>query len=215
MIPTETASLLQQFGVSRESLEKLRVYVDTLISWQRRINLIGPSTTENVWTRHIVDAVQLLPLLPPNTRVIADLGSGAGIPGLVLAIAGNFEANLYESNGKKVAFLRQATRLTGEKITVHQVRLEEVAKTSPPAVDVVVARALAPLTLLLDYAEPFLNSGARALFHKGQDIDIELTAATKYWNMQFSKHPSATDSRGCILEVKEAYRVREQLNPIR
>lgn len=215
MTPTETESLLQQFGVSRESLDKLRIYVDTLITWQRRINLVGPSTTENVWTRHLVDALQLLPLMPADTRAIADLGSGAGIPGLVLAIAGNFEAHLYESNGKKVAFLRHVARLTGTRVTVHQVRLEDVVKTSPPPVDVVVARALAPLPLLLEYAAPFLKGGAKALFHKGQDIDIELTAATKYWKMQFSKHPSATDSRGCILEVKEAYRVREQLDSIR
>ena len=215
MIPMDTEALILGLGVSRESLARLEIYVDTLMSWQRRINLIGPSTTETVWTRHIVDAVQLLPLIPAESRILADLGSGAGIPGLVLAIAGNKEGHLYESNGKKVAFLRHVARLTGAKVTVHQVRLEEVAGTNPPPVDIVLARALAPLTLLLDYAAPFLRAGAKALFHKGQDIDIELTAATKYWNMQFSKHPSATDSRGCILEVKEAYRVREQLNPIR
>lgn len=207
----ETASglnALQNYNVSRESLERLEIYVDTLLSWQRRINLIGPSTVDTVWSRHVLDAIQLLPLLPAGTNRIAELGSGAGIPGLVICIAGGLEGHLYESNAKKAAFLREAIRKTGTKATIHNVRLETL-KASPdfPEVQCVVARALAPLPLLLDYAEPFLARGATGLFHKGQDVELELTEATKYWKVNVLKHQSACDSRGVILEVKEAKRV--------
>lgn len=200
--------LAARYNVSRESLTRLRQYVDLLLRWQQRVNLIGPATIASVWDRHIHDSLQLLPLLPPDTTAIAELGSGAGIPGLVVAIAANLEAHLYESNAKKSAFLREAIRLTGTKASVHNIRLESLrSKSDLPKVQCVMARALAPLPLLLDHAEPFLKSGAIGLFHKGQDVDLELTEATKYWTLTVSKHQSAVDSRGVILDVKEATRV--------
>ena len=204
----EASRIFDRFNVSRESRVKLEVYVDLLLAWQKRINLIGPATANVVWERHILDALQLLPLLPKGTRLIAELGSGAGIPGLVIAIAAELEAHLYESNGKKAAFLREAARQTNTMAHIHMVRLETL-RTEPnvPIVDCVVARALAPLPLLLDYAEPFLARGAVGLFHKGQDIDVELTEATKYWKMRITKHASLCDSRGVILEIHEATRV--------
>lgn len=207
-MPPDVAAVLDSHNVSRESRRRLEIYVELLLSWQKRINLIGPATIDTVWERHILDSVQLLPLLPEGTKVIAELGSGAGIPGLVIAMAADLEAHLYESNGKKAAFLREATRQTKTRAHVHVVRLETL-KTAPnlPRVDCVVARALAPLTLLLDYAEPFLSTGATGLFHKGQDVDAELTEATKYWKMKFVKHASQCDSRGVILEIHEATRV--------
>lgn len=204
----EASSIFDRFDVSRESRPRLERYVELLLSWQKRINLIGPATASVVWERHILDSLQLLPLLPKGTRAIAELGSGAGIPGLVVAIAADLEAHLYESNGKKAAFLREAARQTGTRAHVHMVRLETLrTERTLPAVDCVLARALAPLPLLLDYAEPFLAQGARGLFHKGQDIDVELTEATKYWKMKITKHASLCDSRGVILEVHEAIRV--------
>jgi 16S rRNA (guanine527-N7)-methyltransferase len=207
-MPPDVAAVLDRLNVSRESRERLEAYVELLLSWQKRINLIGPATAATVWERHILDSLQLLPLLPPDTRIIAELGSGAGLPGLVIAIAAGLEAHLYESNGKKAAFLREAARETATKVHVHAVRLETL-KDHPhlPRVDCVVARALAPLPLLLDHAEPFLSRGAIGLFHKGQDVDAELTEATKYWKMKFVKHASQCDSRGVILEIHEATRV--------
>ena len=200
--------LAARYDVSRESLARLRLYVDLLLRWQQRVNLIGPATIESVWDRHIHDSLQLLPLLPPGTTAIAELGSGAGIPGLVVAIAANLTAHLYESNAKKSAFLREAIRLTGTKAQIHNIRLESLhSKSDLPEVQCVLARALAPLPLLLDYAEPFLKTGVIGLFHKGQDVDLELTEATKYWTLTVSKHQSAVDSRGVILDVKEATRV--------
>jgi 16S rRNA (guanine527-N7)-methyltransferase len=208
MIPSEAVSALDKLSVSRESRHRLEVYVELLLSWQRRINLIGPATAGAVWERHILDSLQLLPLLPEGTSVIAELGSGAGIPGLVLAIAADLEVHLYESNGKKAAFLREAARRTGARAHVHAVRLESLAGDQDlPKVDCVVARALAPLPLLLAYAEPFLSRGAIGLFHKGQDVDAELTEATKCWKINFTKHASQCDSRGVILRIHEATRV--------
>jgi 16S rRNA (guanine527-N7)-methyltransferase len=195
-------------NVSRESRGKLEIYVDLLLAWQKRINLIGPATVPMVWERHIQDSLQLLPLLPENTKTIAELGSGAGIPGLVIAIAAGLEVHLYESNGKKAAFLREAARRTGVTAHIHVARLETLrTATNVPKVDCVVARALAPLPLLLDYAEPFFARGAIGLFHKGQDVDAELTEATKCWKMNFIKHASLYDSRGVILQICEATRV--------
>ena len=208
MTQSDPEALLDRFNVSRESRLKIETYVKLLLSWQQRINLIGPTTVDAVWDRHVCDALQLLPLLPPATRSLAELGSGAGIPGLILAMAAGLEAHLYESNGKKAAFLREAARQTGTRAVVHNVRLETLrGRTDIPEVQCVVARALAPLPLLLDYAHPFLMKGAVGLFHKGQDVDTELTEATKYWRMNVTKHASQCDSRGVVLEIREASRV--------
>lgn len=208
MTTAEATLLFERFNVSRESRHRIEDYVRLLLTWQQRINLIGPTTVASVWERHICDSLQILPLLPSGTRAIAELGSGAGIPGLIVAMAAGLEAHLYESNGKKAAFLREAARLTATRAVVHNVRLETLpGQTGLPAVQCVLARALAPLPLLLDYAAPFLSQGAVGLFHKGQDVDVELTEATKYWRIDASKHPSACDARGVILEIREATRV--------
>ena len=202
------AALLAPYNVSRESQQGLQLYVEILEHWQKSINLVGPSTLNTIWTRHIVDCLQLLPLIGRGPQRIADLGAGAGLPGIVLAIAGGHTVHLYESNGKKAAFLREAVRKTSCPAVVHQTRIEELASAPDvPAVDFVVSRAFAPLPRLLDYARPFLEQGARALFHKGQDVDVELTEATKYWKMNYNRHPSVTESGAVILEILEARRV--------
>jgi 16S rRNA (guanine527-N7)-methyltransferase len=197
----------QRLNVSRESWTRIEGFVDLLLTWQQRINLISPASIPDIWDRHVLDSLQLLPLLPPGTRAFADLGSGSGFPALPLAIASGRVAQLYESNGKKAAFLREALRLSGCTGTVHLTRLEEVPNQVRPEVQVVTARALAPLDTLLGWAHPFLSLGATGLFHKGQDIDTELTQTAKSWKIQFRTHQSLTDSRAVILEVEEAARV--------
>jgi 16S rRNA (guanine527-N7)-methyltransferase len=201
--------VLTRLNVSRESLDKIETYVDLLLTWQTKINLIGPSTVETVWRRHVLDALQLLPLMHAKTEAVADLGSGAGIPGLILALGGDLKADLYESNGKKVAFLREAIRQTKADVRVHQIRLETLEEHLPARIpDYVTARALAPLEKLLLWAEPLLKRGAIGLFHKGQDVDSEVNKATKFWKMgAIIRHASMTDSDGTILEVKEISRV--------
>jgi 16S rRNA (guanine527-N7)-methyltransferase len=204
----DKTDILEQFHVSRESRSRLENYVNLLLQWQSRINLIGPSTRDDIWTRHIADALQLLALLPDHLQRLADLGSGAGIPGLVLAIVRPLEVHLFESNHKKAAFLREAARQTGARAQIHTLRIEAARPLAQTMrVEAVTARALAPLPKLLDFAAPFLENGAIGYFHKGQDVDAELTDATKSWKMKVESHLSITDSRGVILVVKEAQRV--------
>ena len=209
--PAPSPQVLQQaadLGVSRESWRRVVQFVDLLLTWQARINLISPASIPHIWERHVIDSLQLLPLIPSRAVAVADLGSGSGFPALPLAIASGLHFHLYESNNKKAAFLREALRVTGSKGVVHAERLEgKEPKAGYPRVELVTARALSSLEELLALAQPFMNNGAQALFHKGQDIEQELTQAQKYWRIQYTKHPSLTDSQGIILAVQEGSRV--------
>jgi 16S rRNA (guanine527-N7)-methyltransferase len=206
---TPSLESLALYNVSRESLDRLEILVKLLLDWQKHINLIAPSTIPEVWTRHVIDSLQLVPLLPAHTQAIADLGSGAGFPALVLAAVQPATVHMYESNSKKVAFMHEALRQMKCNAVVHRERLEpRQTPVNMPKVKVVTARAFAPLPLLLDLAEPFMKSGATALFHKGQDIDAELTEAAKIWVIEPVKHLSVIDSMSVILEVKELKRVQ-------
>jgi 16S rRNA (guanine527-N7)-methyltransferase len=203
-MPTAGFEVFEKLGVSRESFEKLHIFAKLLLDWQKHINLISPATIPDLWQRHILDSLQLLPLLPNGTLAIADLGSGAGFPGLVLAATQPATVHLFEANGKKAAFLSEALRQMKCGGVVHRHRLEpSQAPHNMPHVQVVTARAFAPLPLLLDLAEPFIRNGAIGLFHKGQDVDAELEEAAKSWMMMYTKHASETDSHSVILEVKE------------
>ena len=200
----------QAFNVSRESLEKLQVYADLLAKWQKKINLVGPQEIRRVWPRHIADALQLIPYIPVNASVGADLGTGAGIPGIILAIGleKKFFIHLIESNGKKAAFLREVVRQLDISAQVHCNRVEKLYQEEwAGTVDVVFARALAPLPKLIDLAQPILKKSGKLLFLKGLDVDSELTETTKYWNIGYEKHPSRTHVGGCILNIKDFRRV--------
>jgi 16S rRNA (guanine527-N7)-methyltransferase len=197
-----------RLGVSRESWLRVEQFVALLLQWQARINLISPASIPQIWERHVLDSLQLLPLLSKGLDAFADLGSGSGFPALPLAIASGKTVHLFESNHKKAAFLREALRITKCKGTVHAERLTGQARaTGFPQVQVVTARALAPLSELLTLAKPLMESGAQALFMKGQDVDRELTEAAKCWRIQYTKHASLTDSQAIILAVQEASRV--------
>jgi 16S rRNA (guanine527-N7)-methyltransferase len=187
-------------GVSRETRERLNIYADLLRKWQRSINLVGPRTLDDLWNRHFTDSAQLLPLIPPSARVLVDFGSGAGFPGLVLAILGVPQVHLIESDQRKSTFLREVARATGTPITIHAKRIEQVA---PFPADVVSARALAPLGDLLGFAAPFLGPDTLCLFPKGQMAEDELTAASKIWNMNVDRIQSVTDPSATILRVSQ------------
>jgi 16S rRNA (guanine527-N7)-methyltransferase len=203
------AAALALTPVSRETLARLDAYVAALLTWQRRINLVAPASVRELWTRHIADSLQLL-ALAPAARVWVDLGSGGGFPGLAIACAladtPGATVHLIESNGKKAAFLREAVRLTGAAAIVHQGRITQLMAAFDESVDVVTARALAPLADLLALSEPLLKRGAQALFPKGQDVEAELTETTKYWNIEAMLVPSLTDPRGRIVSVQRAER---------
>ncbi len=192
-----------QTDVSRETLERLQAYVELLAAWNPRINLVGPRTLDDIWRRHILDSAQLRALVPAHVETLVDLGSGAGLPGLILAILGVPSVHLIESDSRKCAFLREAARVTGTAIVLHPRRFEEVRDL---AADVVTARACAPLPKLLDHAARFIDRHSILLFLKGQNLGEELTEARKVWNMRETLHPSASDPSGTILRLEEVIR---------
>jgi 16S rRNA (guanine527-N7)-methyltransferase len=191
--------------VSRETENRLDIFVDLLLDWQKKTNLVAPSTLHELWTRHIADSLQLLPLAP-EARLWVDFGSGGGFPGMPIAcaLAGQTGAqvHLIESNGKKAAFLREAVRATGAPAVVHRERAEKFGESCAEAAHVVTARALAPLKILCAQAFPLISRGAVGLFLKGQDVDAELTDAAKYWRLEASKVPSKTSPQSAIVVVR-------------
>jgi 16S rRNA (guanine527-N7)-methyltransferase len=230
-LAADRAQVLETFAVSRETTARLDRFVALLLDWQQTTNLIAPSTLSSLWSRHIGDSLQLLDLAPEPPKPLdppkppqpdrlkpwtwIDLGSGGGFPGLVIACAlaetegargegrtGGTAVHLIESNARKAAFLRQAARETGAPAIVHAERIEMAGPLLRPVADVITARALAPLERLCHLVAPVLKKGAQALLMKGQDIEAELTMATKYWNIDFDIIPSRTSPNGRIMIVR-------------
>ena len=204
--PLGAAGFAEIFPVSRETLARLEAYMALLAAWSARINLVGRSTLADPWRRHILDSAQLLPLVPARARSLVDLGSGAGLPGLVLAILGLpavERVELVEADSRKCAFLREAARITGAPVTVCRARIE----TSPARpFDVVTARALAPLDRLIGLARPWLAADGFCLFLKGAKTAAELTLARRDWKMTAVAGPSRSDPRGVVLQLREVVR---------
>jgi len=174
------------------------------------------SVIPTLWTRHVADSLQLLEIAP-EAKVWADFGSGGGFPGVVLACAlvdrPGATIHLVERNEKKAAFLREALRISGGSGEVHRADIKDYVDKQADRIDCVTARAVAPLNMLFQFAEPLVQQGAKALFLKGQDIDQELTEATKYWNIEAKFHPSKTDGGGRILELQSLVRRTIALPP--
>jgi 16S rRNA (guanine527-N7)-methyltransferase len=204
-------------GVPRGTMDRLQRYADLLTTWQKRLNLVAPSTLPDLWRRHMLDSAQLYPLVRDAgtvgpDRPLIDLGSGAGFPGLVLALMGIAPVVLIESDARKCAFLREAVRIAfgadfrvaGDSVDILRARIENVP--SRPA-GVVTARALAPLTELLGLSERFITRDSVCFFLKGQDVEAELTEATKYWSMSADRIRSQTDRSGTILRLRGVHRV--------
>jgi 16S rRNA (guanine527-N7)-methyltransferase len=203
--PLKTEEFQRLTGVSRETIRRLSTHLEVLETWQRRINLVGARTLDDPWRRHVLDSAQLAPLLPDAAGAVVDIGSGAGFPGLVLAILGRGDVHLVESNARKAAFLREAARQTATPVTVHPRRIEDL---TPFAAAAVTARACAPLAELLDLAAPFMDLGAVGLFLKGAAVDEELTAARERFNMAVERHPSRSDPAATILIIRNVERHR-------
>jgi len=186
-------------------MERLDRFVALLLQRQEITNLIGPATIPRLWTRHVADSLQLL-ALAPQARVWLDLGSGGGFPGLAIACALADEpgaaVHLVESTGKKAAFLREVVRDLGLPAVVHAERIEHFSAPNDTHMDVITARAVAPLTVLFGYVAPLLKTGAQALLPKGQDVEAELTEAAKYWKVQADLVPSRTSAAGRIVVVR-------------
>jgi 16S rRNA (guanine527-N7)-methyltransferase len=204
VLASDKAAALALTPVSRETEIRLDRYVELLCEWQAKTNLVAPSTLPTLWTRHIADSLQLL-ALAPNAKVWVDLGSGGGFPGVVLACAlaevSGAMVHLIERNAKKAAFLREALRITGASGTVHLADIEDSVDRISGQIDCVTARAVAPLHQLIGFAEPMVGRGAKALFLKGQDVEAELTEATKCWKIDSKLHSSRTGGHGWIVEL--------------
>lgn len=185
---------------------RLDAYVELLLRWNARINLVGRATVETVWQRHIEDSLQLLPLLPSGDGAMADLGSGAGLPGLVLAIATGRPMHLVESDRRKAAFLTEAAgRLGLDRVTIHPTRIE--AARLPP-ISLLTARALAPLDMLLTYAQRLLAPGGTAIFPKGRSAEAELAEAGKAWSFTLDRFASRTAPEATIFRLSEIRHVQ-------
>ncbi len=205
----DKAAALALTPVSRETEARLDRFVDLLLEWQPKINLVAPSTLPTLWTRHISDSLQLLNIAP-SAKTWVDFGSGGGFPGVVLACAlaetPGALVHLIERNAKKAAFLREALRVTNTPGTIHLADIGDSVERISGPIDCVTARAVAPLHQLIGLAEPLVKRGAKALFLKGQDVDAELTEATKYWNIKPHLHPSRTGGQGWIVELNRIER---------
>ena len=190
-------------NVSRETLDSFKRYSELLIEWQQKINLIGPATTEDIWHRHFYDSAQLLLLIIKSRtsgqkRTILDMGSGAGFPGLVLALMGENSVYLAEPSAKRCAFLRRVMRETGAAAKILQAKVKDI-ETFP--VDIVTARALAPIATLIKWGLPYLREDGEFWLLKGSRVEEELTLAKKNWNMTTEIFPSKTGNGGKILKL--------------
>jgi 16S rRNA (guanine527-N7)-methyltransferase len=190
-------------NVSRETLDRLTTFVALIAKWQTATNLVAAATLPDIWRRHIADSAQLLALFP-EARYWLDLGSGAGLPGLVVAILlaeRDGHAHLVESDTRKAAFLREAVRSTAAPATVHQGRIDTVLASWQTSVDLVTARALAPLPRLIDLIAPLLSREIRAAFPKGREYEHEVDDAAQSWQFDLVKHRSRIEDDAVILEL--------------
>jgi 16S rRNA (guanine527-N7)-methyltransferase len=202
-VPLSPDAFAELAGVSRETLGRLKLYATMLEDWGARHNLMSRASAADLWRRHFWDSAQLVPLVPEDAATLVDLGSGAGFPGLVLAECLRTRAiklTLIEATAKKCRFLEAVRDRLGLDVEIRCGRVEEAPRQ---AFDVISARAVAPLPVLLSYAQRFWEPRTMGLLLKGQNVDAELTEAHKSWKMRVKHHTSRSDSSGVILEVRE------------
>ena len=197
---------LRLVPVSRETEGRLATFVDRLDRWRGKTNLIAESTFPSVWTRHIADSAQLLALAPDAKRWV-DMGSGAGFPGLVIAIqladVPGAVVHCIESDGRKCAFLREAARATGAAAQIHSLRVEAIAPESLGPVDAVTARAFAPLWLTLKLARPWMERGAIAVFPRGESAREQVAALPEARAYAIETMPSVVTPKAAILRIRQ------------
>jgi len=201
-------SFAEATGASPTAVAALQTYLDMLTDWNSRMNLVGPSALASFWLRHAYDSAQLL-TFAPSAKIWADLGSGAGLPGIVLAIllkeTPGAQVHLVESMVKRTRFLAEVAAELDLPVTIHNGRAEDL--TPPAGLDVVTARACAPLARLLSFAYPYLSAGAMGLFLKGRDVEHELTEARLAWHFDVHLHISLSDPSGRVIQLQKVTRV--------
>lgn len=205
--PLSREAFGDRLGVSRETLERLTIHLELLRRWQPAINLVGRASLADPWRRHFLDSAQLAALVPRSVTGGIDLGSGAGFPGMVLALLGVPALHLIESDRRKARFLREVARETGAPVTIHAERIEDL---QPWPADLITARALAPLPRLLGLVEPFISSDSVCLFLKGATVAHELTEARRTWHMVVERIPSLAHPTGVVLKLQGVRRARDR-----
>lgn len=198
----------KKYNVSHETYEKLKNYQALVLEWNSKFNLISKSTEATIWERHIVDSLQLIKYITNEDKILLDLGSGAGFPGVVLAIAcqeiyPDLQINLVESIGKKTAFLHAVNEQLNLNMEIHQERIE---KLNVGKVDVITSRALAALPKLLDYAKPFCKKETRLILPKGENWSLENDEALMKWLYKYEVYNSDTSDVGKILRISDLRR---------
>lgn len=201
----------EQFNVSRETLEQLKLYVELLRKWQKAVNLVAPSTLDHIWSRHIGDSAQIVDILiesdsPKKSGYWLDIGSGGGFPGLVAAIMlseqFDYRFHLVESNGRKCAFLSDVVRHLALPVEIHNKRIEDMAQNPSFAqVSIISARAVASMEKLLTLTQPFVGSDTVSYFFKGRETQSELNHASLEWEFCSKQYGSRTSSEGRIVEI--------------
>lgn len=191
-------------SVSRETIEKLEIYISLLQQWNKKINLVSQQGMEQVWKRHVYDSFQLIRYLDSSVKSIADLGSGGGFPGLILALSTDIPVILIESDMRKTIFLREVLRQTKTQATVLCQRIENVNAISA---DVVTARALTSLTQLLEFSKNILNKNGYCLFLKGRSVNLEIEEVQKDWKINYKTFSSQTNADGVIVKINQFERV--------
>jgi len=200
--------ILEKYNVSRETIENLKLFQNMVLEWNKKLNLISKSSEKDIWERHIIDSLQLCQFINKNDESLYDLGSGAGFPGVVLAIVAKekfpkLKVTLIESIGKKVLFLKEVNKTLDLKLNIINDRIENL---KIPKADIISSRALASLEKLLEYAKPFCSEKTTLLFPKGEKWPEEINKAKEKWIFCYKNTQSITNSRGCILLINKIRR---------
>ncbi len=200
--------VVKTYNVSHETYKKLKSYEALVLEWNSKFNLISKSTETAIWERHIVDSIQLIKHITAKDKILLDLGSGAGFPGIVLAIASQelypeLRINLVESIGKKVTFLQTVNEELQLKMNIHQTRIENL---DIKKVDIITSRALASLPKLLEYAKPFCKKETKLILPKGESWSLENMEAQKSWLYKYEVYNSDTSDVGKILRISDLRR---------
>lgn len=201
---------MQKYDVSRETLLKLRAYEASLQEWQNKFNLVSKSSLEDAWNRHFIDSMQLFKYIPQSAQSLYDFGSGAGFPGMVLAIMAAektpyLKVSLIESIGKKTLYLKHVSEICSVNVEIFNQRIESLPKNK---VDVVTSRAMTSLSDLLGYAYPFCKKETVCIFPKGKKHQEEIDEAKKHWQFECQIHPSETSSEGVILVITKLAKLK-------
>jgi 16S rRNA (guanine527-N7)-methyltransferase len=200
-------SEIKKFLNLTKSQEKnLEDFILLLLAENQQFNFIGKSTIEDIWNRHVLDSAQLIKFISDKNVKFADLGTGAGFPGIILSILGLKEIHLVEKSFRKCELLRKAKLFSPNKIFIHQKKLEELTKTE---FDCIVSRALAPLDKLLSYSVNFLKKDGYCLFLKGKNLEQELQLAKKEFSFQYETYPSLTSLESKIIKISQIVTIKQ------